>query len=135
MDRNVYIVVEIGWEYNDEIYQQYDDNGRPTRAFFSKEEATLVADKLNVSTFDDILKDSYGVLSYLDYSGMEGLGYAAIAYLDESRDDLEGTSHSDDEDGSLVYDTWTKLNSVQKLEFIRLCELKFFIVQSVPIGE
>jgi hypothetical protein len=38
-DKNKYIIVEINYEYNDEVYRQNDEAGRPVKVFDSEAQA------------------------------------------------------------------------------------------------
>lgn len=46
-----YVIVRIGYEYNDEIYYSHDRSGHPTLVFFSKQSAHEKVRELNAVEF------------------------------------------------------------------------------------
>lgn len=55
MSEMVYVLMEDGWDYNDEVYFS-SDGGRPSKVFVSKEAADAEAKARNLKEFQDLVR-------------------------------------------------------------------------------
>lgn len=64
----IYIIVELGWEYNDEnYYRPESDGGKPKNYSTSKKEADKMCGLLNTKKHKELLAgDMYDMASWLD---------------------------------------------------------------------
>ena len=63
----IYIIVKIGWKYNDETYDRPEDkgSGEPVEAFYSKDKADLACAKKNKDEFNEDMVDWDGPITEL----------------------------------------------------------------------
>lgn len=70
MSETIYLVMEQGYEYNDEYYTRVD-GGSPKKFFTNKKRAEEAAEAKNLEEFKRLIKEGY--IREYSYDGLEGL--------------------------------------------------------------
>jgi len=61
MGKGIYVIVELGWEYNDEYYRRASCDGGDPKMFFTEEEkilAQVTVDRMNSKKRQNLAGDS-----------------------------------------------------------------------------
>ncbi len=65
-----YVIVRVGWEYNDEYYNRPEQggSGKPVKVFIDQRHAVAEKNKLNAEAIaeDSIVRPKYGVNRMID---------------------------------------------------------------------
>jgi hypothetical protein len=68
-NKKCFVLMEIGWQYNDEVYFRLDESaGRPRKVFLSQEDAEKEVLELNFDNFKELIRS--GDLVNYDYDMM-----------------------------------------------------------------
>lgn len=102
MSQTFYVLMEQGWDYNDEYYFHID-GGNPHKVFTDKERADKVADELNLEQFKELFTN--GEIREYSYGGLE-----EILSGEGSEEDLYGEGLFKTLFGKTAYDWWKSLN-------------------------
>ncbi len=68
MSEQLYVLMAVGWDYNDEYYFK-TDGGHPEKVFVSKELAEKEADRLNLKEFKELFSSGTLIEYCNDFSG------------------------------------------------------------------
>jgi hypothetical protein len=128
-----YVIVEVGFEYNDEIYQTLDESGGRAKIFYHhKSRADLACAKLN---FEEVTRTMLsGDIGNYGYSLQDIYGYKALDYLEDQVEDLNLDIRAAGWDDDTVPNAFEKLTPDQQVRFVELMQTKFFLVHEVEIG-
>lgn len=128
----VYVLMEEGWDYNDEIYFQAEAGGGHPKCFFtSEEEANKECTSQNLKSFKELWKSGeireycYGISDLLPYDDRKDRSKKKL--LNETCEKLFGLDWEDlgeafnNEEGLSIQEqpeeTWATLFSLLKLNF------------------
>lgn len=125
---DVYTIVEIGWEYNDEYYYTHDgDSGQPLAVYKNRATAEKVCLAHNIQRYKEIANSKWaGIDSYFvdwDFSDIED-EREALEELGVTFDDKDHgapklpQSASDDEWGQIVGLMGIVFYKLETLEFV-----------------
>jgi len=86
--KKCFVLMEVGWQYNDEVYLKTDEGGGyPRKVFFSQEEAEKEVLELNLENFQGLIRS--GELVNYDYDTMNLLTeYAEEKIGEDTRIDI-----------------------------------------------
>lgn len=126
-----YVVLEIGYEYNDEFYYKNGDNcGTPTKIYLDKNKALHEVNALNeraILEIDNICEYAEDIREIIhDVNEFERI----LKNYDKSVD--ADDSHAM---GESFRQHFLKFNSTDKRRILRLIKLEFFSIQEVEIDE
>lgn len=122
MTKTLYTVIEIGYEYNDEImYQPESGGGTPLVAYTTKERAQKEVDALNKKSIMDLINDSE--LNQYGY-GWDDLDLDDVASL-YRLPDLYDFTLSDFE----------KLSEIEQSRFLKEINLSFYEMYEVKVED
>jgi hypothetical protein len=122
-----YIVLEVGWEYNDEYY--YSGNGNtyeaPSEVFTDKEKADALCKKRNIKAYKGT-----ELASYIQDLGDELVrGYSE----DDIYDYIEKTFGEEANREYFEYSVPMDATDKQVEGLMKMLKLRFFVVKSVNI--
>jgi hypothetical protein len=127
-----YVVLQKGFEYNDEIYSAYESgHGYPTRIFFTKEAAEDHMSELNIKEFKDtnITQYSYEIKDVVnDVESLEKL----IENLNQKYGKIESKERWDRPDQYRLHPNATLEESK---EYIKLMDLSFFEIVETDVDK
>lgn len=127
-----YVVTEIGYEYNDEIYHQSEHGGgTPVRIYLDKEKAQAEVNRLNMEAFVtcEIGQYAYDVSELV--SDMEEFEKIIKKYDKEGAVDLEDGY----EMGEWFSENASKFSKSDQKKLLDLVQLEFYTLTEVEIDD
>ena len=119
---SVYILAEIGWEYNDEYYyRSYNGGSHPLTVYRSEKAATEACQEKNVAHFKSLVHDGDTLMGYLGEDNCDDF----VEYVKEVGGVVE------DDWGPFVKSLPDNLSDAQYVQMMKLSGLSFYEVLEV----
>jgi hypothetical protein len=126
-----YIILKKGYEYNDEIYSEFDSGaGRPHRVFLNRESANKECQKLDIKEFKEtnITEYAYDIEDVLNCTESELLEYCKS--LNDKYGKPESISRWDRPDDYRLNANATEEESIK---YANMVGLSFFSVEECEV--
>lgn len=128
-----YVIIEIGYEYNDEVYSTpsygYDEQGTPVKVILDRTTAINTCAKMNFDTVVELFANRD--IEYYGYSTTEIFGSSALDFMENAVTDKD--EYVSLEDTHTVCRFFDELTQAQKEEFTSKMTLKFFTVKEIEV--
>lgn len=127
-----YVITEIGYEYNDEIYYQSESGGgTPVKVYLDKEKAQADLDQLNLESLVtcEIGQYAYDMNDIVD--DMEAFEKILKKYDKEGSLDMEDSY----ELGEWFSSNASKFSNTDKKKLLELVSLEFYTLTEVEIDD